>query len=166
MANLIPLQPADPKASSDTFTAPGGALYAVIAAAEANYSSVQDYEVSVMKLSESLLQTSQKWSDYYINIMDNQDEVALKWDSSTSNRYSYDGKSDLSDATTRSGVVNTDASTLQLHQTMFNQGNTYFSGLTNGENQASSDVSQTLSLNLQNIQSGPLSELTNLTSVL
>lgn len=70
------------------------------------------------------------------------------------------------DETTKAYKINALTQTSSVHNNLYNQANTFYSGITNGTNQNASDATQTISVDLQMFQQGPQAELATITQSL
>ncbi|HSX26977.1 MAG TPA: hypothetical protein VLE89_08240 [Chlamydiales bacterium] len=157
-----PPQPKVKKADPISFSSDASGMFEVMTAMMASIEAIQNYDSNgLMPISESLLERSQAWASYYINVMSNTSDPNSDMSQINSDMAKYAG-----DPTQQATHVNADVTAFNLHNTLYNQGNTYFSGVTNGINQNSSDSTQTIQINLTNIQSGPLSQLQTITQAL
>ncbi len=135
--------------SSNSSDSEASGMYQVMAAMLASIEAVQGYDANgLMPLSEKLLQTSQAWSNSYLGTL-NTDMQKVQ-----------------DDVKNHPDEVQADITTFNMHNTLYNQASTYYSGLTNGLNQNSSDTTQTVQVNLQMYESGPLSQLQTITQAL
>jgi len=174
----------NPVSTSSTFTdtSPHGKMSGMMLAMMAfmeNYQAVQDYSTKLMGLSETVENASELQSENMINNVigsggytpnptPNDPHSYAYWFSQQPNimakiafinAYGGDGTHDLSTS------LQLITPQLTVANTEYSQVSTYFSGLDNGINQNSSDSTQTLQIDLQEAQSGPLSTLQMLAQV-
>ncbi len=137
-----------------------------------NMQAVTNTSVDEMQLSVTVEQAGEAQANYMINTVidapvdytkshDDQSVMGkIEWD-----EWMYGQNSPQADPQKLSNALQGDTPFLTIANTQYSQSSTFFSGIDNGVNQNSSDTTQTLQLDLQMAQSGPLSTLQTLSQV-
>lgn len=127
-----------------------------------NINAIQDLDSDgLIPLSLAFEQSNESWATYFISAL-GKDQEQIEDDL---NHNTIDPKDPWTPEEI-SDHITVDSQQTSIHNTMYNNQNTVWGGLTNGANQDASDTSQTIQLYLQMIQQGPQNLLQILTQVL
>lgn len=160
----------NPAPSADPFGNISGkrmvGMYAALISFMNSYGAVQNYSVNLMGLSQSVEETSEAMSNYWINtVINGPYDPNKSHDQQTSIMAKIEWDEKNLTGTDLSNALQGDTPYLTVANTQYNQSSTFFSGLDNGINQNSSDTTQTLQIDLQMSQSGPQSTMQTLSQI-
>lgn len=168
-AAAVPPTPPQPQ----IYTLAGG-MWLAMSAFLAQIQTVQDYDSEgLIPLSASIQESAENQADYWINILSGtqnpipqgvnphnappgtySDAQILDWDTANLT------------GTALSNAISTDTATLNVHNTLYNQSSSFYSGMNATANQNSSDATQTIQIALQEYSQGPQSLLTKIAQLL
>lgn len=165
-SSTVPVVPLKPSRKDEFSVSTSGiaGMWEVMNAMMNNISAIQQYDANgLIPLSVAEENQSLAVANGWLNVMagpnnPNSDQAQIQvW----LNKLNNGG-----DPGTCEAEINALTQQSSVHNNLYNQANTFFSGINNGTNQNSSDATQTISTDLQMFQQGPQSEISTITQIL